>query len=208
MFRALVHSRLPASADNTPDKFGRDRRRSGAIDRMLAVCAFASSAALLPDAPRTGRRAVLRGAASAAMLPSIAWAQQGVPEGMKTSESYAAGPATPCHHPRSARPEQRLSYAVVSSLLDAAPASFRAQVHEPTADLSGDNRHARRLPELTRTPRGLRTVREGYAHRPHACRTYRRRREACPGGHHCTRTSLGLLFVRVPCTVAPQALAP
>jgi len=55
---------------------------------MFAVCAFASSAALLPDAPRTGRRAVLRGAASAAMLPSIAWAQQGVPEGMKTSESY------------------------------------------------------------------------------------------------------------------------
>ena len=41
------------------------------------------------------------------MLPSIAWAQAGVPEGMKTSESYAAIPATPCHHPRPARAAQR-----------------------------------------------------------------------------------------------------
>ena len=73
---------------------------------MLA-CVLASTAALLPDAPRSGRRAVLRGAASAAMLPSIAWAQSGVPEGMKTSESYAASPATPCRYPRPARPEQR-----------------------------------------------------------------------------------------------------
>ena len=52
----------------------------------MLVCALASSTALVP-APRVGRRAVLRGAASAAMLPGIAWAG-GVPEGMKTSESY------------------------------------------------------------------------------------------------------------------------
>ena len=53
----------------------------------MLVCALASSTALVSDAPRVGRRAVLRGAASAAMLPAIAWAG-GVPEGMKTSESY------------------------------------------------------------------------------------------------------------------------
>ena len=53
----------------------------------MLVCALASSTALVPDAPRVGRRAVLRGAASAAMLPAIAWAG-GAPEGMKTSESY------------------------------------------------------------------------------------------------------------------------
>ena len=40
---------------------------------------------------------------------------------------------------------------------------------------------------LTRTPRGLRRVRTGYAYRPPALGTYRRRRAACPQGPaHCT----------------------
>ena len=61
---------------------------------------------------------------------------------------------------------------------------------------------------MTRTPRGLRAVCTGYPHRPPACRTYRRRRAACPrGATHCTYA------VRVPVsgvpyvsrTVAPQA---
>ena len=33
---------------------------------------------------------------------------------------------------------------------------------------------------LTRTPRGLRTARTGHAYQPPACRTYQRRRAACP----------------------------
>ena len=41
--------------------------------------------------------------------------------------------------------------------------------------------------ELTRTPRGLRWVRTGYAYQPPALGTYRRRREACPQGPaYCT----------------------
>ena len=41
--------------------------------------------------------------------------------------------------------------------------------------------------ELTRTPRGLRRVRTGYAYQPPALGTYRRRRAACPQGPmHCT----------------------
>ena len=36
--------------------------------------------------------------------------------------------------------------------------------------------------ELTRAPRGLRWVRTGYAYRPPALGTYRRRRAACPQG--------------------------
>ena len=41
--------------------------------------------------------------------------------------------------------------------------------------------------KLTRTSRGLRTVRTGYAYQPPACCTYQRRRAACPGGRHdCT----------------------
>ena len=52
----------------------------------------------------------------------------------------------------------------------------------------------RRLwPELTRTPRGLRRVRTGYAYQPPALGTYRRRRAACPQGPtYCT------YWVRVP----------
>ena len=61
--------------------------------------------------------------------------------------------------------------------------------------------------ELTRTPRGLRWVRTGYAYRPPALGTYPRRRAACPQGPtYCTH------LVRVPAsgvgyvprTVAPQ----
>ena len=49
--------------------------------------------------------------------------------------------------------------------------------------------------ELTRTPRGLRWVRTGYAYQPPALGTYRRRRAACPQGPaylyvRGTRTSL------------------
>ena len=48
-------------------------------------------------------------------------------------------------------------------------------------------------PELTRTPRGLRWVRTGYAYQPPALGTYRRRRAACPQGPaYCT------YWVRVP----------
>ena len=36
--------------------------------------------------------------------------------------------------------------------------------------------------ELTRTPRGLRWVRTGYAYQPPALCTYRTRRAACPQG--------------------------
>ena len=66
----------------------------------------------------------------------------------------------------------------------------------------------RRGAELTRTPRGLRWVRTGYAYQPPALGTYRRRREPCPQGPaYCT------YWVRVPAsgvpyvprTVAPQA---
>ena len=47
--------------------------------------------------------------------------------------------------------------------------------------------------KLTRTPRGLRTVRTGYAYQPPACCTYLRRRAVCPGGrHYC------MYAVRVP----------
>ena len=62
-------------------------------------------------------------------------------------------------------------------------------------------------PKLTRTPRGLRTVRTGYAYPPPACCTYRRRRAACPGRPllyvRCTRT--GLWHSVHTRTVAPQA---
>merc|ERR1719181_1897988 len=61
---------------------------------MLGAALFVTSpsaGALLPEAPKTCRRAVLRGAASTAFLPfiSAANAAGGVPEGMRTSESYA-----------------------------------------------------------------------------------------------------------------------
>jgi len=39
---------------------------------------------------------------------------------------------------------------------------------------------------LTRTSRGLRTVRTGYAHRPPACCTHLGLRAAARAGHHCT----------------------
>jgi hypothetical protein len=60
---------------------------------MLGAALFVTSpsaGALLPEAPKTCRRAVLRGAASTAFLPfiSAANAAGGVPEGMRTSESY------------------------------------------------------------------------------------------------------------------------
>ena len=61
-------------------------------------------------------------------------------------------------------------------------------------------------PKLTRTPRGLRTVRTGYAYPPPACCTYRRRRAACPVLYVLrTRTSLGraVRTCRVPRTVLP-----
>ena len=62
-------------------------------------------------------------------------------------------------------------------------------------------------PELTRTPRGLRWVRTGYAYQPPALGTYRTRRAACPQRHALyvrgTRTSLGR-WGYVPRTVAPQ----
>ena len=43
-------------------------------------------------------------------------------------------------------------------------------------------------PKLTRTPRGLRRVRTGYAYQPPAYCTYRRRRAACPQGARTVRT--------------------
>ena len=52
--------------------------------------------------------------------------------------------------------------------------------------------------ELTRTPRGLRRVRTGYAYQPPALGTYRRRRAACPQGPtYCT------YWVRVPASAVP-----
>ena len=73
---------------------------------------------------------------------------------------------------------------------------------------------AMRLPfdaELTRTPRGLRWVRAGYAYQPPALCTYRRRRAASPQG-----PTYSTYWVRVPAsgvgyvprTVAPQVPAP
>lgn len=58
---------------------------------VLWVSVLFGAAALLPDVPKAGRRAVLQQvAASTAMLPFLASAAQpGVPEGMKTSESYS-----------------------------------------------------------------------------------------------------------------------
>ena len=62
-------------------------------------------------------------------------------------------------------------------------------------------------PKLTRTPRGLRRVRTGYAYEPPALGTYRRRRAACPQGPtYCTYgvhvPASGVGYV--PRTVAPQ----
>ena len=56
----------------------------------------------------------------------------------------------------------------------------------------------RRGAELTRTPRRLRWVRTGYAYRPPAFSTYRRRRAACPQGPACCT-----YWVRVPATGVP-----
>ena len=56
-------------------------------------------------------------------------------------------------------------------------------------------------PKLTRTPRGLRRVRTGYAYQPPALGTYRRRRAACPQGPtYCT------YWVRVPASAVPYVL--
>ena len=64
-------------------------------------------------------------------------------------------------------------------------------------------------PELTRTPRGLRWVRTGYAYQPPALGTYRRRRVACPQGPaYCTYwmrvPATGVPYI--PRTVAPQVV--
>eukprot|EP00964_Phaeocystis_antarctica_P130169 scaffold94046_cov54-Phaeocystis_antarctica.AAC.1 len=55
---------------------------------------------------------------------------------------------------------------------------------------------------LTRTSRGLRTVRTGYAYRPPACCTYRRLRAACPWGRLMHLPASGV--PHVPRTVAPH----
>ena len=55
---------------------------------------------------------------------------------------------------------------------------------------------------LTRTSRGLRTVRTGYAYQPPACCTYRRHRAAFTYAVHVPASGVPC----VPCTVAPQAL--
>ena len=62
--------------------------------------------------------------------------------------------------------------------------------------------------ELTRTPRGLRWVRTGYAYQPPVLGTYRTHRAACPQGPpYCTYglrvPASGVPYV--PRTVAPQA---
>ena len=64
--------------------------------------------------------------------------------------------------------------------------------------------YSRQPPKLTRMPRGLRTVRTGYAYPPPACCTYRRRRAAWPLLYVLrTLTSLGraVRTCRVPRTV-------
>ena len=48
--------------------------------------------------------------------------------------------------------------------------------------------NARRQAKLTRTPRGLRAVRTGYAYQLSACCTYQRRRAACPEAPSTVRT--------------------
>jgi hypothetical protein len=54
------------------------------------------------------------------------------------------------------------------------------------------------MPKLTRTPRGLRRVRTGYAYQPPALGTYRRRRAASPQGPtYCT------YWLRVPASGVP-----
>ena len=60
--------------------------------------------------------------------------------------------------------------------------------------------------KLTRTPRGLRRVRTGYAYQPPALGTYRRRRAACPRGR-----AYGTCWVHVPASgvrYAPRTVAP
>jgi len=53
-------------------------------------------------------------------------------------------------------------------------------------------------PQLARAPRAYRTARTGYAYRPPACCTYRRRRAACPQGPTCCT-----YWVRVPASGVP-----
>ena len=56
---------------------------------------------------------------------------------------------------------------------------FRSSIDADRAgELSGASEFGWQPPKLTRTPRGLRTVRTGYAYQPPACCTYRRRRAA------------------------------
>ena len=64
-------------------------------------------------------------------------------------------------------------------------------------------------PELTRTPRGLRWVRTGYAYQSPALGTYRRRRAACPQSLTCYQywiriPASGVRYVHVQRTVATQ----
>ena len=72
---------------------------------------------------------------------------------------------------------------------------------------------ARQPAKLTRTSRGLRTVRTSYAYQPPACCTYQRRRAACPEASRTVRTGYAYQpracrTYHVPCTVAPQAAIP
>ena len=91
--------------------------------------------------------------------------------------------------------------------------SERAQLNKlSTDDMMGRYGElvGQRRPELTRTPRGLRWVRTGYAYQPPALATYRTHRAACPQGP--TYSTYGVRVPAsgvgyVPRTVATQAAA-
>ena len=73
---------------------------------------------------------------------------------------------------------------------------YRQDVMRSTIVASALPKYRAYLPELTRRPRGLRWVLTGYAYRPPALGTHRRRRAACPQGPLVlyvlgARTSLG-----------------
>eukprot|EP00964_Phaeocystis_antarctica_P113494 scaffold77507_cov69-Phaeocystis_antarctica.AAC.1 len=88
----------------------------------------------------------------------------------------------------------------VALVLQAAAPIVRPEEVQPAhlaaaAEARGERRpaRARRQPKLTCTPRGLRTVRTGYAYQPPACCTYQRRRAAAvrvpaPGVPYVPRT--------------------
>ena len=60
------------------------------------------------------------------------------------------------------------------------------------------------LARFTRTSRGLRTVRTGYAYQPPACCTYRRLRAACPSAPRTVRTAVRVPASGVPCVRVPR----